>query len=69
MDNVDEIKTVLDYISQHAAVNSDLFTLWHEIGHKQFLKAVQRANGRRIILYSPPEDYDKDDPTILWKYS
>lgn len=68
MDNDDEIKTILDYIDQHPSDNSDLFTLWHEVGHSAFLKAIQEVKGGRIILYHDPEDTGKDDPPIYWRY-
>lgn len=68
MDNLVEIKTILDYISLHPADNSNLFTLWHEIGHEAFLQVVREADGRRVILYHLPEDTDKCDPPIYWRY-
>lgn len=68
MDKSTEMQSIQEYLNQYPKDNSDIFTLLHTIGHETFFKALQEADGRRIVLYHLPEDRDKCDPPIYWKY-
>ena len=65
MDNAGGISIITNYISRHPPDTCDLYTLWHEIGHEAFFKAVCEANGRRIIVFHNKKYSQVCDPRAL----
>ncbi len=70
MDDETEMRLIREYLTRYPKDSSDIFTLLHEgPGREEFAKILEEADGRRIILYHHPEDLEKNDPPILWRYS